>query len=407
MSKLPVSFRRLWTASAISNVGDGIMAAAFPLLVASITRDPLLVAGATVVNRLPWFFFALPAGALVDRLDRRRVMVSVDTLRAIVVGLLAVLLLAGDVHIAVIYVIAFVLGSSETMFDTSAEAVLPAIVGSENLERANGRLQSTEWAANSFIGPAVGAAMFAAVVSLPFFANAVSFALAAALVASISGTYRATGSHATGTGAIRREVVEGLKWLWSHVVLRTLSIMAGVINLMAFGVIAIWVLYVQDEIGLSDFGFGLLLASLGVGGLVGALVSAKVAHRLGQGSTLIASGVMITTAVLVMAWTSSVPIVFAAGTTTGIALGLWNVVAVSLRQSLTPDDLRGRVAATARMLAWGTQPLGALAGGFVAATFGLRAPFYAAGVAWILLLLIAGPVISNRRIAALKAESSA
>lgn len=403
---MPSDFNKLWAASAVSNLGDGIMGAAFPLLVASITRDPLLVAGATVVNRLPWFFFALLAGALVDRMDRRRVMVSVDTLRAVVVGLLGLLLVAGDVHLAVVYVVAFALGSAETLFDTSSEAVLPALVGEGVLEKANGRLQATEWAANSFGGPPLGAALFAAVAALPFLVNAASFAMAAALVAAISGTFRAEREVDRSEGAIRREVLEGLRWLWGHVVLRTLSIMAGTINLMAFGVIAIWVLYVQDEVGLGDVAFGMLLATFGVGGLVGALSAGAVAGRVGQGTTLLTTVAILTVASAVMGLVTAPVVVFACAVLIGIGLGLWNVVAISLRQALTPDELRGRVAATARTLAWGTQPLGALLGGLIADVFGLRAPFLLAGGAWVVLLVVVAPIVSNQRIAALRAESA-
>jgi MFS family permease len=406
-SALPRGFNKLWAASAVSNLGDGVMGAAFPLLVASITRDPLLVAGATVVGRLPWFFFALVSGALVDRMDRKRVMVVVDWLRAGVVGVLGVLLLAGDVPLAVIYVVAFLLGSAETMFDTSAEAILPAIVGADALEAANGRIQSTEWATNSFAGPPAGAALFAAIAALPFLINAASFAVAAILVAAIGGTFRAEKEVDRSKGAIGREVREGLGWLWGHTVLRTLSIMAGVINLMAFGVIAIWVLYVQDEIGLGDLAFGLMLAAMGVGGLVGALTSAMVAKRLGQGTTLLVALVLFIATTLVMALTSTVALVFGAGFFIGLGLGAWNVVAISLRQSLTPDELRGRVAATSRMLAWGTQPLGALLGGIVAGIYGLRAPFFMAAAVWSVLLFAVAPIVNNRRIAAFKASAGA
>lgn len=407
MTALGRNFNKLWAASTISNLGDGVMGAAFPLLVASITRDPLLVAGVTVANRMPWLFFALPAGALVDRMDRRRVMMTVDWGRGIVIGVLGVLLAIGDVHLAIIYVVAFFLGSAETMFDTSAEAILPGVVGDDLLEAANGRIQATEWSANSFAGPPVGAALFAAVVALPFLVNAVSFVVAALLVAAIGGTFRPEQEVDRSKGAIRREVGEGLSWLWGHVVLRTLAIMAGVINLMAFGIMATWVLYVQDEIGLGDVAFGFLLATFGVGGLVGALSAAAVAKRLGQGTTLLLANGFLAATAIVMGVTSTAAVVYACGVVIGVGLGMWNVVVVSLRQSLTPDELRGRVAASVRMLAWGTQPVGALLGGVVAGIYGLRAPFFMAAVVWAVLLAAVAPVVNNRRISQLKAAAEA
>ncbi|MDH3731709.1 MAG: MFS transporter, partial [Acidimicrobiia bacterium] len=175
--------------------------------------------------------------------------------------------------------------------------------------------------------------------------------------------------------------------------------------LMAFGIIAIWVLYVQDEVGLGDVGFGILLAAMGSGGLLGALSAAIVAGRIGQGSTLMGAMAVLTGTAVAMGMTSTPAVVFACGVVIGFGLGLWNVVVISLRQSLTPDELRGRVAATSRMLAWGTQPLGALLGGVVANIYGLRAPFYMAAAVWIILLLAVAPIVNNRRIEALKATA--
>lgn len=391
-------FNKLWSAAAISNLGDGVMGVAFPLLVASITRDPLLVAGATVANRIPWFVFALVSGALVDRMDRRRVMVVTDLFRAVLVAVLGVLVLAGDVGLPLIYVIAFGLGTAETFFDTSAEAILPSLVGEDGLEGANGKLQATEWAANSFVGPPLGAALFGIAAGWPFIFDGVTFLAAALLVAAIGGTRRPVRTSDTG---IAQEIGEGLRWLWGHVVLRTLSLMAGTTNLVAFGVLAIMVLYIQDIVGLGDLGYGLVISAVGVGGLVGAVATPRLVVRLGQGGTIVGSVGLMATLAVAMATTSNGVVVGFLGAGFGLAITMWNVVAVSLRQRLTPDDLRGRVASVARLLAWGTQPLGALLGGIVADAFGLRAPFFVAAGTWVAMLLVTARIINNRRIAAL------
>lgn len=152
-SPLGSRFAKLWTGAGISNFGDGVMAAAVPLLVASITRDPVIVAGATVAGRLPWLLFALVSGALVDRLDRRQVMVWTDGFRAVLVGRYGVMLFVGNVGVPFIYAVAFMLGVAETMFDTSSEAILPALAGTGQLQAANGRLQATGWIGNAFVGP--------------------------------------------------------------------------------------------------------------------------------------------------------------------------------------------------------------------------------------------------------------
>ncbi len=394
-------FTRLWVAAAISNLGDGVMGVAFPLLVASITRDPLLVAGAAFANRIPWLLFALPAGALVDRMDRRRVMVAVDWSRAVVVGVLGAWLLVGNVPLAVIYVGAFLLGSAETMFDTSSEAVIPALVESSQLDAANGRLQAAEWVTNSFAGPPLGAALWALAASAPFLFDAGSFVIAAVLVATISGSFRSERIPDPAT-KLRTDIAEGLRWLWGHTVLRTTALMAGVTNLVGTGIVAIFVLFAQDILGLGDIGYGLILATIGVGGLIGAVGASAVVKRIGPGTTLLSTVVALAAASIITGFTSSPWVAAVATFIFGMFIAMWNVVAISLRQSLTPDELRGRVASVARLLAWGTQPLGALLGGVVANLVGLRGPFYVAAVVWLALALAAAPIVSNTRINALK-----
>jgi len=407
MPGLGSSFNRLWAAAAISNLGDGVMAVAFPLLVASITRDPLLVAGATVANRIPWLLFALLAGAFVDRMDRRRVMVTVDSFRAVAVGLLGVLLFLGDVPLPVIYTIAFLLGSAETLFDTASEAIIPSLVGSDRLDSANGRLQAAEWTANSFVGPPFGALLFAVAVSVPFLFDAGTFVLAAVLVAAIGGSHRSVRKVEGATGSLGREIGTGLRWMWRHTVLRTLSMMAGATNLVGTGIVAVFVLFAQDILGLGEVGYGLIMTAIGAGGLIGALTAPIVTRRMGQGTTLLATLILLAAGAFIMGTTNNAWVAGMVAVGFGFAIAMWNVVAVSLRQGLTPDPLRGRVASVARLLAWGTQPLGALLGGVVATGFGLRAPFFVAGAVWAALFVLTFPIVNNRRIAALASQSDA
>jgi MFS family permease len=400
MAKLGRSFNLLWTASAISNVGDGIMGAAFPLLVASVTRDPVLVSGASVVGRLPWFLLALISGALVDRMDRRRVMIWTDVFRAAVVGALAWVIAMDQAGLAVIYGVAFLLGSAETMFDTSAEAIIPTLVPSKDLTSANGRLQAVEWVAGTFVGPPVGAALFALAAATPFLVNSVSFLIAALVVALIAGQY--TSERTAVSASIRQDIGEGVRWLWRNRVLRTLSLMAGGINLFSTGVIAIFVLFAQDILGVSDVGYGVLLTVIGLGGLAGAMASRFTVARLGPGVTVHAVIVLGAALSAVMGALSNPYLVGGLLLLYGFVVIHWNVVAVTLRQQLVPDGLRGRVASVARLIAWGTQPLGALVGGLLAAGFGLRAPFYVAAVAWLAMTVITVPIVNNRSIAELQ-----
>lgn len=394
-TRLGSNFDKLSIAVGVSNVGDGLLAAAFPLLVASITRDPLLVAGATLAGRLPWFLFALISGAFVDRMDRRRVMVITDLLRALAVGVLAWGVSVGDIGLVLVYLVAFGLGLSETFFDTAAEAFTPALVTAKDLPAANGRLQGLEWVGGSFVGPPVGAALFAVAASMPFFVDAASFAVAALVVALIPGVYRTDRSEMT---TLRADIFSGLRWLWRQKVLRTLALMAGTTNFFTFGIISIFVLYAQDILEVSDALYGVLLASLGVGGLLGAVVAARVVNRIGAGNTVrLSVGIQILV-LAVFALTSNGWIAGFLMAVFGTQITLWNVVAVSLRQELTPDETRGRVAGASRMLTWGSMPLGALFGGAVASAVSLRAPFFAAAAAFMVMLFLTWAVTANESI---------
>jgi MFS family permease len=388
-------FARLWTAAGISNLGDGVMSAAFPLVVATLTRDPLLVAGATIASQLPWLLFAVVSGALVDRLDRRQVMIVTDLTRAVLVGVLAVAVASDTVTIPLVYVLAFGLGIAETFFDTSSEAFIPALVDGDSLPSANGRLQAVEWVGNAFAGPPIGAALFAVAAALPFGINAISFAVAAALVWSIRGTF---SSVRTSKTTVRSDIAEGLGWLLRQRVLRTLSLMAGVTNLFVMGIVATFVLFAQDILGVTDLGYGALLSGLGVGGLTGAMVAPRLVARFGPGTTAqgsVCTGILVS---IVMGTTSEAIVAGAMMVLYGASITAWNVVSVTLRQSLTPDRLRGRVAGAARLLAWGAQPLGAAAGGVIASAFGLRAPFFVAAGAWVVMVLVTVRIVNNTSI---------
>lgn len=401
-TKLGARFDKLSIAAGVSNIGDGVSGAAFPLLVASLTRDPLLVAAATLIGRLPWLLFALISGALVDRMDRKRVMVITNVLRALGIGLMAWGVATDRVELFAIYVVAFGLGVAETFFDTSAEALVPRLVDVDDLPPANGRLQALEWVGGAFAGPPLGALLFAVFAALPFFVDAASFAIAAFLILLIPGSYR---SERVIDTSVREDIAGGLKWLWNQRVVRTLALMAGVTNLFTFGIIAVFVLYAQDILGVSDVGYGVLLATLGVGGLLGAFIGPRLVLSLGSGNTIRLTLVAQIVLTALFGFTSNVYVVGALLLFYGLLITSWNIVSVSLRQGLTPDEIRGRVAGASRLLAWGAQPLGALLGGLVASAFGLRAPFFVASIAFVIATALVWSIISNEAIEDARAQS--
>jgi len=399
------AYRKLWTAATISTLGDGVREAALPLLAASLTRSPGLIAFVAFAGRLPWLIFSLISGALVDRLDRRRVMWTVDLFRAGVMAALAALVLAGVARIPLLALVAFLLGTGETLFDNAAQAILPGIVRADLLETANSRLYAGEVVSNQFVGPPLGSFLFVALAALPFFLDATSFAAAALLVMSIGGVFRAerpSGGQRTG---IRQDIGEGVRWLWRHRLLRTLAIMLGTLNLVEGAFFAILVLFTLEILHVRETGYGLLLSAAAAGALVGSLVTTKVASRLGRGTVLLTSVAMVGASALVMGATSD-PFVAAAMLAVSSGFGVaWNVVTVSLRQTIVPAPMLGRVNSVYRFLGWGSMPIGAALGGFVAERFGLRAPFYLAGVVELLMFVAALPFVNDRTVEAARAAA--
>lgn len=330
-------------------------------------------------------------------------MAIANLLRGVGILFLALAVTSDRADLVVIYLLAFGLGWSETFFDTSSEAIIPSLVEADRLPSANARLQAVEFVGNAFVGPPLGAFLFTVAAAAPFFVDGALVLVAAALVFMIPGSFR---SEVTETGSLVRGVGSSLKWLWGQRVVRTLTFLAGTTNLFMFGIIAIFVLFAQERLGVSDTGYGVLLAMLGAGGLAGAMIAPRLLRVLGPGNTVRSTLLVQIVGVLVFSQlTNAVQagvllFLFAAGTAS------WNVVAVSLRQSLTPDALRGRVAGAARTLAWGTQPLGALIGGAVASIAGLQAPFYVAGVGLFVAMTLAWRVISNPSIETARASAS-
>jgi MFS family permease len=396
--RLGGNFARLWTAGAVSNLGDGVVLAAMPLLAASLSHNnPVTVAIVATAGTLPWLLFSLVGGAIADRTDRRRTMSVVDGLRFVAMAALGVALLAGAESIALLVIVSFALGMAETVFDNASQAILPSLVTDDALESANGRLEGAQIVANQFVGPPIGALLFGLAVSAPFFLDAGSFLFAAILVLTLRGSFRPEREVAATT--MRADIAEGVRWLVRHRVLRTLAIALGIINFVGMAAMTILVLYARNVLHLSDFQFGLLITVEAAGAVLGSMIAARLSARLGPGTTLsLAIAVSAGSFFVPVLWAQ--PVAVAASLAVGAVGGLvWNVITVSMRQSLVPDVLLGRVNSAYRLVGWGTMPLGALTGGVVADVFGLRAPFLMAGIVALLLAAWLSLTVSNRSIA--------
>ena len=400
-------FRRLWAASTVSTLGDGMYLAALPLLAAELTRDPLAVSVVTSAGWLPWLLFALPAGALVDRLDRRRVMWVVDSVRALVVGVLTVAVVAGWVSIPLLAVAGFLVGAGQTLFENAAQAMVVAVVGRDprRLERANGQPVASLTVGQQLVGPPVGSAAFAVAAWLPFLADAVSFGVSARLVASIRGRFRAEeADDPPPVRSLRAEIAEGLRFLFRHRLLRAAVLLVSASNLAFMAGEAVLVLFAAEELGLGSRGYGLLLAAVAVGGLPGSLLAARVGGRVPP-ARLIVGGVLAGAVVMAVFGLATDPwVAGAAYAATGAVWGVWNVTLLSLRQAIVPDRLMGRVVGAIRLVGFGTIPIGALLGGLAARALGLRAPYLLGAAVLAVAALAAAPHITSPAIEAARSE---
>jgi MFS family permease len=399
-------FAKLWTANAVSNLGDGVTLVAGPLLAASLTRDPRLVAGLVVAQRLPWLLFSLLSGALVDRLDRRRVMVTVDAARAAAIGLLGVAVVADAASLPLLYAVFFALGTAETLFDNAAVSILPAVVPKDQLARANGRLLGARMVANELVAPPLGGLLFAAAAAVPFLLDAGSFAAAAALVAAMGGRFRVERPEGAAPTTLRAEIAEGVRWLARHQLLRILAVAIALMNFTLSAALAIFVLYAQERLGLGPVGYGMLLASLAVGGITASLVAERVIARLGPATVLRLGLVIESSTHLVFAVARSPLLVGAVTAVFGFHAMTWSVISVSLRQELIPARLLGRVNSAYALFGVGSLALGAVAGGVLAARYGLTAPFWCSFAAVTVLTLACWPILSTRAVARARAEAS-
>jgi len=366
------AFRLLFSASAVSNLADGVAALALPWLATLITRDPALIALVAAAGRLPWLIFGVPVGVLVDRRDRRRLMAQADALRMVLVlGIVALIGAAPELPLAdeaaqyavALAALAFLLGAAEVVRDNAAQTMLPAVVARADLERANGQLWSAEQVTGAFLGPPLAGLLIALAVHAPFLLDAAAYGLAACLVWMIALPPRP----APERRGWLTEMAEGWRWLRGHPVLFRMAVLLGLLNALATAMVTVLVLVSQEVLGLGASGHGLLLTAGAAGGVVAGLWGPGWIARIGGQRAVRLALVMMPLPAVLIALTSSWVVVAIALFTEVVAGMLWNIVTVSYRQREIPDALLGRVNAIYRFFAWGMMPLGALAGGWIVA----------------------------------------
>lgn len=372
---------RFIAASGLANLGDGVALVAWGWLATQLTRDPLLIALVPVALKAPWFVFSLPAGIVVDRIDRRRAILAADLLRMVAYGAAALAVwqalpiadppLRGTGRptvFALVALCAAVVGAAEVLRDNAAQAMLPALVSGGGLERANGRLWSVELVMNNFAGTALAGMLIGVSLALPFVVNAAAMAAAAGLVAGLRGDFTSRPAAARPPDW-RAELREGLAYLLAHRVLRGLAVLTGLFNFAFEAMMVTLVLIVQERLAMGPLALAAIMASGAVGGVAAGLVNERIVARLGRGRVL--QWAMISTFAfpLAVVLTGGGPVALAvlcAGFMLSEFWGiLWDTVSVSYRQRHVPAGMLGRVNSAYRLFAIGMAPLGMLAAGLL------------------------------------------
>ncbi len=381
--RLGRDFRLLMSSSWVSNLGDGISLAAAPLLVASVTRDPLLVSLAALLQRLPWLVVGLYAGVLADRLDRRLMTVVVELARAGVLTVLTLTILTGTVQVWLVLAASFLLGVTETFADTAAPAMLPMLVERRDLGIANARLMFGFLTLNQLAGPPVGAFLFAAGTAYPFVAQAVAVALGALLVARI----QLPELPQREPSRVRRDVAEGFRWLLAHPPVRTLALTIMVFNVTWGCSWAVLVLYAQEQLGLGAVGFGLLTTVSAVGGLLGTASYGFIERRVHLGVVMRVGLVIETLTHVGLALTTSPLVAMVIMFVFGAHAFVWGTTSRTVRQRAVPTAFQGRVSSVYMLGLMGGLVIGQALAGPLARAGGITAPFWFGAIGSALMLV--------------------
>ena len=389
-------FGALWSANALSNLADGLAFVSMPLLAASLTDDPRLVAGLATLYALIRLLVALPIGVWVDRLDRRTLIVTANLLRGIALLALALTIHFGIASLVVLYATMAVVGALESLADNAALAILPSLVDRERLDSANGRISAAQLVTDEFVGPPLGGFLFAFAAAAPVFAMGGLWAVAGliALAVPIRLSSRAPLDAAPARRSIYAEAREGIVWLAHHRVVGSLALIGALASVGYMLPFSILVLFAQGRLGLDGTGYGLLLAFSALGGLLGSFLAPRLRARLGYRWTIVASLLLGALTLSGLALTRN-PIV------AGVLLALyilhavvWNICSLSLRQRLVPDDLLGRVGGASRVLGLLGLAVGSALGGLLG-MIDLATPVAAGAAVFVACCLVAAVALRD------------
>lgn len=375
-------FSRIWSASLITNLVDGVLRLAAPLLAVSLTEDPILIGALSALGLLPWLFFAIPIGALVDRVDRRKALVIGNSLRAVIALFIAFAVSQDFINIWLLLISVFFFGICEVLVDTTSQAVLPQILDKSNYERGNSRLQISEVIVSQFAGAPLSGLLYAVSIALPFFFSTTGFILAGLLILLFpferAINVRKEGDAGQAKLGLKGDIKFALNYLYQDKQIFSIVVITTLLGFFYSLSNAIAPLFILKELNVSSALFGVVLAIQGIGALAGSIAAPMVSKYLGRGKALAINVFFASLLVIFIGLSPNAYFFVAVSVLVGFTISVWNILLMSLYQSLIPPELYGRIHGARRTIVWGLMPIGALLGGVIARG-GLRLPFLIGG----------------------------
>ena len=382
-------FNRIWSAGLLTNLADGVLRLAAPLLAITLTRDPVLISLLSALSLLPWLFFAVPIGAVVDRVDRRKALFLGNLARAIIGLAVSYIVYQDAMTIELLLLATFLWGVCEVLVDTTSQAILPEILKSNQLERGNSRLNTAEVIVAQFVGSPLGGLLYAVAIALPFFLSGIGFAIAALIVSifpfrtSLKPAERAPDAP---DPHFLNEIKFGIKYMYEEKRIFHLVVITTLLGFFFSLSNAIAPLFIIEELGVEPRYLGILLAIQGLGALAGSVLAPRISKTMGRGRALAFNLLIASLPIFIIGFVPNVWYFLPLGVIIGATISVWNILLMSVYQSIIPRELYGRIHGARRTIVWGLMPIGAVIGGFVARG-GLRLPYIIGGL--ISLIVVA------------------
>lgn len=380
-TKFGPEFKKLWSASAASNVADGLLRTSAPLLATTLTKDPFLISMVGALIMLPWLLFAIPIGGIVDRINRRHLLAIASTIRLSAAGILAVTVGFDLITLPIFFLATFLFGVGEVLYDTTIQSMIPQVLKKSQLDKGNAQLQVTSVTLGEFIGAPLSGLLFAASIGLPFLFGSAGIFLAILLVLTIPKNYSIHDIPDAPTQEKKSfwaDIRFGIRYLYEHKVLLKLVLLTSTLGLLYSAATSTMVLFLTETLQTPIALFGFLFAAPAVGALIGALITPKISKRFGRSQVLAVAILLAGLLTTLQGFSPNYWVMTALVALGSLVVTHWNILLMSIYHQIIPSELFGRIHGTRRTLVWGLMPIGALLGGFIA-TFGLRLPFFIAG----------------------------